>query len=487
MWLCVLLAATCGVLWAQPVVPAGGAVNAADYSKRVAPGGYITIFGVDLAPAYESAQQVPLPTSLGGTSIELMDGGVATAIPLWFVSPGQVSGQLLFGIDANVQVRVRTAEGVSEWDALNVVERAPAYYAVDQQGAGRAVALHQNGTLVSRANPLKPGEWISLYVNSLGAVEPPKPAGQGGGDGTPGNLLNQVMDPVIVTIDGSDSETGYTGLAPYLPGLYQVNIFSPYFELIGDLETTMTVGNAASTEPTSLPVEPNGFYLVLGASKFPNNQTKTGVPGPGCAIVFRHETPEVWGQDGFQVWSPNTRLEQEFQATSGLALTLRNNGTVVYDNNGVEDNSVGDYYDNSSGAVDDNDKPGLFLWFSMSDNLKAIFASHFRLMEPTTFTEIIGYFDGNGHEELRFDPHNAHNRFRMNIWSDGSDGLPAVNGFTGDVFTSDTTAGEFAFSPTGVRRIFSDGASDVLFRMVYTLEEPIILPPGDYWFSHDTA
>lgn len=65
--------------------------------------------------------------------------------------------------------------------------------------------------------------------------------------------------------------------------------------------------------------------------------------------------------------------------------------------------------------------------------------------------------------------------------------MPATDLFTGNLFSSDSTPGAFAFSPTGVRRIFSDGASDMLYRMVYTLAEPLTLGPGDYWFSHDTA
>ncbi|MBN1511036.1 MAG: hypothetical protein JXB13_03400, partial [Phycisphaerae bacterium] len=487
MCVSILMAALSGVLLAQPVVPAGGAMNAADYTKRVAPGAFIVIVGEDLAPEYMPAMAVPLSTSLNGTSIEMIDGDVITALPLWYVLPTAVAGQLPFGIGPDVQVRVRTTEGVSDWDALSVVPRAPAFFTVDQRGSGRAVALDLNGELVSRENPLKPGHWFSLYVNSLGEVDPPKPAGQGGGDNQPGNPYNLVTDPVLVTIDGRESVTGYAGLTPYLPGLYQVNIFSPYMDLIGDLATVMTVGDTQSLMAMSLPVEPNGFYFVAGGSKFPNGQTKTAVPGPGSAVVFLHFTPEVWGQDGFGAWSPNTHLGPVFQATSGLALTLMNGGAVVYDNNGIENNTFGNYYDNSAGAVPDNEKPGLFLWFSMSNNLDAAFASHFRLTAPTTFDQIIGYFDGNGTAELRFDPANVYNRFRMNIWSNGPGDVPANNTFVGDVFTSDTTAGTFAYSSTGVRRTFSDGAFDELFRMVYTLEQPITLPPGDYWFSHDTA
>ena len=177
-WLAILIAAACGVVWAQPVVPAGGAVNAGDYTKRVSPGGYIVIFGLNLAPGFTPALSVPLPRSLHGTSIEVSDGGAVSSIPMWYVSETQVAGQLPFFIGANVSVRVRTPEGASDWDPLMIVPRAPAFYAVDQQGEGRAVVMHPSGELARRETPLKPGQWASVYVNSLGAVEPPKPAGE---------------------------------------------------------------------------------------------------------------------------------------------------------------------------------------------------------------------------------------------------------------------------------------------------------------------
>ncbi len=54
---------------------------------------------------------------------------------------------------------------------------------------------------------------------------------------------------------------------------------------------------------------------------------------------------------------------------------------------------------------------------------------------------------------------------------------------TGDVFSSDRTAGTFAFSVTEAKRVFSDGATDAIERMVYTLALPVTLPPGNTGLS----
>lgn len=486
-WLCILLAAVSGVVCAQPVVPAGAVVNAADYSRVIAPGAYITIFGTELAPKYAPATAVPLPATLEGTSVEVTDGARTELMPLWYVSPEQVAGQLPYDMGPEIQVRVVTGAGASEWDSLSLVARAPALYAVDWQGAGRAVLAHPDGELVTRQNPLKPGQWAVLYANSMGEVDPPVPAGQGANDGSDGSPLNEVTAATYVTIDERESQVAFAGLTPYLAGLYQVNLFSPYNDLIGDLFISLRVGEAESQANISVPAEPNGFYYLLSGGKFPNGQTKNAIPGPGSAVVFRHLTEEVWLDDGFEQWTFNSQLGPQFEATSGLALTLKDGGAIVYDNNGIEDGSCGDYYDNSSGAVPDGEKPGLYEWFSMSNNFDAIFATYFSLSEATTFDGIIGYFDGNGRAELRFDPGNVYNRFRVNIWSNAGGDMPATSSFTGDVLSSDTTAGTFEYSATDVRRVFSDGASDEIFRLVFTLEEPVTLPAGEYWFSHDMA
>lgn len=482
---CLLVILLCALAQAQPVISPGSTVNAADYSRNIAPGSFVTIFGQDLAPGFFRAESIPLPTALGGTSVEVVSNGATTLLPLLYVTPTQVAGQLSFDLGPNAQLRVVTAEGNSAFDAFTVMPNAPAFYSVSQQGDGRALAIHLNGDLVSRQRPLKPGQWASVYANSIGAVDPLVPAGFGAGDGAPGNPLNRVVAPVSVTIDGLNTEVGYAGLAPYLAGVYQLNIFTPYYNVIGDLVIRLRAGGVETNVPISVPAMPNGFYFVLTGGKFPNGQTRNAIPGPGTSIVFRHEAPDVWNDPGTGQWTVDNGLDATHVATSGLALTLKNNGAIVYDNNGIETETTAGYYDNGNGAVIDGDKPGLFTAYSMSNDLKGMFAGHFALNQSTTFDQIIGYFDGNGQGALPFDPDNVYNTYRMHIFSEGAGSLPGVNGFNGDVFSSATTPGTFEWSPTTASRVFSDGFTDPIYRMVYTLNAPVTLPAGSYWFSHE--
>jgi len=484
--LVLLLSVSCGLLVAQPVIGPGSTVNAADYSRDIAPGAIITIFGTNLAPEYTVAAVIPLPTELAGTSVELTDGSRTMLLPLFYVMPGQLSAQLPYDGGAALSVRVTTPAGTSQADSFTVVPQAGRFFSVNQEGYGRAVALDLAGQLSSRDNPILPGVWVSLYANSMGAVNPPIQAGDGASADP--ESLNRVVADVSVEVDGREAAINYAGLAPSLAGAYQVNMFSPYTDLLGDIPIRMRTGESVSQLEMTVPVEPNGFYYVYGAGKFPNGQTRNAQPGPATAIVFRHEDPMIWGQPGYREWTTQTPTTRPSHATtSGLALTLMNGNLIVYDNNGIENGTFGDYYDNSSGAVNDNDKAGLWEWYSMVNNDYAIFAGHFKLTEAATFDRIAGYFDGNGRPELPFDPANVYNSFRMNIWSSGSDGMPANDAAAGNVFSSDTTPGTFSYSETTAARVFSDGATDVIHRMVYTLATPLTLPPGEYWFSHDTA
>jgi uncharacterized protein (TIGR03437 family) len=471
---------------AQPVIQQGSTVNGADYSADIAPGTIIVVFGLNLAPEYFPALTVPLPTELGGTSVEFGDGETMVALPLYNVLPNQVAAQVPYDavVGNSYKIRVRTPAGVSIEDTIIIVEKAPKWFTINQEGFGRVVGIDIESNILLRSNPMIPGERYVLYANSMGQTDPPAATGSGAGDGAGGGPLNVVTDNVRVIINEREARVDWVGLVPYLVGLHQINIFSPYNEMVGDVGARLVQDGVQSQPEMTLPVEPNGFYYIYSGGKFPNGQVRNGAPGPNSSIAFRHEDPAVWEETGFREWTLNTTMQDYHDESSGLALTLMNGDEIVYDNNGIEDQTFGSYYDNF-GADTDANKAGIWEWYSNVNDDYAIFATYFKLLEETTFDAIIGYFDDNGRPELRFNPASVYNTYRMNIWSMGTNGVPAVNDVIGDVFTSDEAAGAFEYSVTTAVRVFANGARDPIYRMVYTLEEPVTLQPGEYWFAHD--
>src|SRR5262249_19518221 len=81
----------------RQIFAAGGnvvvvSVNAASFAGPLSPGAIAAAFGTDLAMRLESAQVLPLPTTLAGTSVRVIDSrNVGYAAQLFFVSPGQVN------------------------------------------------------------------------------------------------------------------------------------------------------------------------------------------------------------------------------------------------------------------------------------------------------------------------------------------------------------------------------------------------------------
>ncbi len=228
-----------------------------------------------------------------------------------------------------------------------------------------------------------------------------------------------------------------------------------------------------------------GYYYAMTGGKFPTGTTPNGDNASGGTFRFVTDDPVAWGRPIAQsgVW----QKDGWFPQNAGLAVTLMNGASIVYDNNGIEDNSYGNYY-NATGLAYSGDKPGLYRGYSMSNNWDWIYAGYFKIESETTVTELIGYFD----ENAGFDRNSPYIRYRMNIWSNVQGDLLPVDtgGFDGDVFSSDTSSGTFATSDTGVDRIFGDdygNMHDDIFRLSFVPDQQLVLQPGEYWFSHDAA
>jgi hypothetical protein len=174
---------------------------------------------------------------------------------------------------------------------------------------------------------------------------------------------------------------------------------------------------------------------------------------------------------------------------------MRNSGAIVYDNNGLEPDAASPadptYYNVVTGNYPTGGH-GAHVAYSMSNNFDWVYAGYFEIEASTIVTELTGYFvvSTNPNDPLTagFDPSHPTVNYRMNIWSNVTgDLLPTdTDSFDGDVFTSDTAAGAFAFSDTGFDRVGSSSTQDI-YRLTYTLATPLTLDPGIYWYSHDAV
>lgn len=231
------------------------------------------------------------------------------------------------------------------------------------------------------------------------------------------------------------------------------------------------------------------FHYAITGGKFPTGNQPNGTRASGGTMAFITDDPG-WGYD-VNVWHRDSWFEQ----TSGQAMTFKNNGAIVYDNNGIEDHSYGDFYDaQAQGRTQNVGTPGLHQNYAMANNYDWIYASYFLIEAPLEIDQIIGYFNGDGYYNT-LDPTADYFNFRFNIWSTEGDcdqpnvGCLPVNtgGFNGDVFNSDLHGSSYSVSYTGADRVFVGGATDPIWRVVFTLDQPFTLQPGEYYGGHDVV
>ena len=222
----------------------GGVSNAASYTGAFAPGGIISIFGTELAPATGVADTSPLPTILAGTWATIN----GTPAPLYFVSGGQMNIQIPYEAPANATATLRIENGASVFYSLNIAATAPAIFTTNAQGTGQGAILNTSYQLVDATHPATPGStYLQIYCIGLGAVSN-QPAD---GAAALSNPLSQTSTLPQVTIGGVSVNASFSGLAPGFVGLYQVNALVPEGVTAGDaVPVTISIGGATSNTVT---------------------------------------------------------------------------------------------------------------------------------------------------------------------------------------------------------------------------------------------
>ena len=488
-----LLVVACAVLVVPafgqtPTITPGGTVNAADYTRAFAPGALISIFGSNFTTSAQSATQFPLPTALGGVSVLIANNG--ELCPEWYVSATQINAQLPYDVPiGQLQVQVRNnSGGSSNTDTITVAATAPKIFTLNFSGQGAAVATTTAYKVLTAANPANPADTIVLWMNSMGATSGSPVAGQQA-PGLAAGSTPLIISGVTATVSGVSSPVTFAGLSPGSSGLYQVNIQAPFATVTGTVPVQVTVGGVSTQANVTFPYQQLGFYYSVLGGKSVSGQTLNGVSGSTSALAFEQSDQVTWGSVGYNAWTDNTGLGSQYSAVPGLALTLYNGSTIVYDNNGIETGGTGTFYNNTGGGAD-SAKPGLTDLYSMSNYFPLIFSGYFNLSSATTVTQLVGYFDAAGDISLIFNPANPYVKYRMNIWSNTSSFLPTqTTTFAGNTFSSDTTAGTFSYSQTGVNMVSSNTTflQKPIYRLSYVLAAPLTLPAGAYWFSHDAS
>ena len=171
------------------------------------------------------ATSLPLPNTLNGIQVLLNN----VPVPLFYADPNQINFQVPMGIaqsgTTDLQVlEVSTGRLLGD-TTVGLTPVNPGLFTQAGNGIGAAAALNQDNTLNTQTNPAVQGSVIQLFGTGQGFIAG-APA-----DGTASSgPLSTAQPPVIIMGPGGavpDANVVYSGLAPTLVGVWQINVKIP--------------------------------------------------------------------------------------------------------------------------------------------------------------------------------------------------------------------------------------------------------------------
>ncbi len=230
-----------------PVIQLSGVVNGASFLAPVVAGSIAGVFGTNLANGQlSSTGPTPLPTLLGQTSFTI--GGQAA--PLFFAMPGQVNLQIPWELAGQTQASISaTVSGVaSNTQVAPIAAFSPGIFTINASGGGQgAVLIGNTAQLAGLGTPASRSGYVSIFCTGLGAVSN-QPATGAAALASPLSVTNTLP---TVTIGGIGASVSYSGLAPTLVGVYQVNAVVPVGVSPGNtVPVVISVGGIVSNTVT---------------------------------------------------------------------------------------------------------------------------------------------------------------------------------------------------------------------------------------------
>lgn len=173
--------------WSKQLsVPAATSISSASYATfpgpfganadaTVAPDELVSVFGAKLATATAVTSSATFPTTLGGTSMTMVDSaGISYDVSLYSVSPAQLNYLVPAGVKAGpATITVKSSDGTLTSGIVLVATVAPGLYTASADGKGTAAAIavtaHADGTQSSQsaAQPIALGSAGDTVVLEL--------------------------------------------------------------------------------------------------------------------------------------------------------------------------------------------------------------------------------------------------------------------------------------------------------------------------------
>lgn len=214
----------------------GGIVNAAGFqSQALAPGSLISIYGNGLSLTQPPAvSTMPPDFLLNGTEIDLNQHHT----PLLYVSPTQINAQVPWELAGQAQASLAiSVSGVpGQTVTVPVAGYSPGIFTLDTAAHG-AVLIAAPGVVIAAstgslpgARPVNRGEYIQIFGTGFGPVTRQPPTGYA----SPYVQFSETTEKPSVDLGGVAALITFSGLAPGVVGVYQINALVPDNAPTGD-------------------------------------------------------------------------------------------------------------------------------------------------------------------------------------------------------------------------------------------------------------
>jgi uncharacterized protein (TIGR03437 family) len=169
-------------------------VNAAGFAaapQAASPCGLVTIYGIGLATGLQGIVQPVIAPLYQVAGVTVQFGNPPISAPILYVA--NINGQESLSVQVPCQVPLGTAvplvvtanNAASQPFNVDIAEYSPGIFQfTDSDGKMRAVLVRSDGTLISAANPARPGDVVRMFTTGLGQTTP--------------NLSTDEFDPLVL-------------------------------------------------------------------------------------------------------------------------------------------------------------------------------------------------------------------------------------------------------------------------------------------------
>ncbi|MBI3683545.1 MAG: hypothetical protein HY235_24480 [Acidobacteria bacterium] len=240
-----------GIFDIVPYADEAGVRNAAGETPEpmVAAGSIASIYGVNLAGAYELGSSNPLSQTIGGVIARIGN----RLLPLIFVSPQQINLQVPSDlVEGAYQVGIRWNSYPEVLSTMRVVRNAPGLFHKNIDNKLIAAASREDNRQVLPDSPARRDEVVTLFGTGFGPYERSVPDGFA----LPADPAFPLADPIEVLVGDTPAEVLWAGGAPGQIGTALVRFRLPQEIAVVDGAASVRVRvNGRESNTVLLPVE----------------------------------------------------------------------------------------------------------------------------------------------------------------------------------------------------------------------------------------